>query len=69
MSTPTRSHSDTSQLHFSIRVYRIYDTPGYRWELNWTDEYGEDWSEEVATDEDLVNRITDLVSWHRERVP
>ena len=45
-----------SQPKYSIRAYRIYDMPGYKWELNWYDG-DEEWSIEVQTDDELLEDI------------
>ncbi len=46
----------------SIRIYAIDDVPGYRWEINWTDPYGESWSEEVSDELDLLDRFRQIVA-------
>lgn len=53
---------DARGYRHGIRIYRIYDIEGYRWEIAWTDSPGEEWNEEAATDEDLFERIGEIVA-------
>jgi len=45
----------------NIRVYRIDDLPGYRWEINWLDDDGEEWSEECEGDDSLFERFRQII--------